>query len=127
MQVILTYGIEKKSLFAIFGDILGGGSLGAAVGLVFFLLVGAVGWVSGALYGALGVVSLVLGGALGGLGLGALVHVIRHPNHYNFDFMLIGEVVFVALILSVLLYRSSISLYERMIGGQNGSSGSGDV
>ncbi len=95
IQIILALGIERKSVFQIFADILGGGTAGAVMGLLFFLIFGAVGWVSGALYGALGLLSLMIGGALGGLGLGALIHIARNPGQYNYNLpvILVGIIV----------------------------------
>ena len=95
IQIIIVLGVEKKSFFQLFADILGGGTVGAAMGILFFLVFGAVGWVSGAIYGALGLFSLMLGGALGGFGLGSLIHIARNPSHYNFNVpvILVGVLV----------------------------------
>ena len=100
IHLILLLGVEKKSLFQMFADILGGGTTGALTGLLFFLLFGAIGWVSGALYGAFGLLSLMFGGALAGLGLGSIIHIARNPDHYNFNItvILVGVVVMYLLV-----------------------------
>ena len=100
-QVILALGVEKKSIFQIFADILGGGTAGAVMGLLFFLVFGSIGWVSGALYGALGLLSLMVGGALGGLGLGAIMHIARNPGQYNYDL----PVILVGIVVTFLLVK----------------------
>ncbi|WP_289282339.1 MULTISPECIES: hypothetical protein [unclassified Methylophaga] len=99
LQLILFFGVEKKSFLQIFADILGGGAAGAGLGILFFLVFGAIGWVSGAIYGALGLFSLMLGGALGGLGIGSLIHIARNPDHYNFNFPIILVGSFVSFLL----------------------------
>ena len=101
IQIILVLGVEEKSFFQIFADILGGGTVGAAMGILFFFVFGAIGFVSGAIYGALGLISLMLGGALGGLGLGSLIHVARNPSHYNFNI----PVILVGILVSFLLMK----------------------
>ena len=100
IQVILILGVEKKSYFQIFADILGGGAIGATAGIIFFMIFGAVGWVSGAVYGGLGLFSLAFGGALGGLGLGSLIHITRTPGHYNFNV----PVILFGIIITLLVY-----------------------
>ena len=37
LQFILFFGIEKKSIFEIFTEMIGGGMVGAAIGALFFL------------------------------------------------------------------------------------------
>ncbi|WP_313311672.1 hypothetical protein [Pulveribacter sp.] len=101
LQIILIFGIEKKSIFQIFSDILGGGAIGATAGILFFIFFGSIGWVSGAIYGAIGLFSLALGGALGGLGLGSLIHIVRNPGHYNFNI----PVIVVGIVLTFLIYK----------------------
>ena len=109
-QIIIALGVDRKSWFEIFFDILGGGTAGAAVGVICFLVFGAIGWVSGAIYGALGLFSLMLGGALGGLGLGALVHILRNPAHYNFNF----PVIIVGALATYFLVNKTASMVGKL-------------
>ncbi|MDP2105999.1 MAG: hypothetical protein Q8J76_08385 [Desulfobulbaceae bacterium] len=99
LQLIFLFGVEKRTMFQIFSDIVGGGASGAAIGILFFLIFGAIGIVSGAIYGALGLFSLMIGGALGGLGLGSIAHILRNPSHYRFNL----PVIIVGLLISALL------------------------
>lgn len=112
IQVTLLLGVEKKSFFVIFIDILGGGTVGASIGLAFFLFFGAVGWVSGALYGAFGLISLMIGGAFGGFGLGALIHIARNPNHYTFNIPVIATCLIVTCLLVLWVYFRVGRLYD---------------
>jgi len=75
LQLAIALGIEKKAFYTYAWDLIVGGSTGAFLGLVFFLVFGGIGWVSGAIYGSIGLISLMLGGALGGLGLSSIVHI----------------------------------------------------
>ena len=113
LQIVLFFGVEKKTFIQLFADILGGGAAGAVAGLAFFVIFGAIGYVSGAIYGALGLLSLMVGGALGGLGLGSLLHIARNPDHYNFDWpiILIGALVSWCLVL--FLTAKVMSLYDK--------------
>jgi len=110
LQIILILGVEKKSFFQIFADILGGGTVGATIGILFFLIFGVVGWVSGAIYGALGLFSLMLGGALGGLGLGALIHIARNPGHYDFN----APVIIIGILATYMLVNLASSTAGRL-------------
>jgi hypothetical protein len=101
IQIILLIGVEKKSLFQLFADILGGGTAGALMRLLFFVVFEAIGWVSGALYGALGLLSLMFGGALAGLGMVSLIHIARNPCHYNFIF----PVILVSIVITWLFVK----------------------
>ena len=101
LQIILVLGVEEKSLFQIFADIIAGGTVGVAIGVGFFLIFGAVGWVSGAIYGAFGLFTLMLGGALGGFGVGSLIHIVRNPNHYNYNIF----IIFMGGLVTVLLVK----------------------
>lgn len=113
IQVLLAFGIEKKSFFQIFADILGGGAMGMTAGLVFFIVFGAIGWVSGAIYGAIGIFTLMVGGALGGMGLGALVHVARNPDQYVFNWpvLLIGTLI--SFFLVKLITARGLAIYDK--------------
>jgi hypothetical protein len=110
LQIILVVGVEKKSYFQIFADILGGGAIGATAGIIFFIVFGAIGWVSGAIYGAIGLFSLALGGALGGLGLGSLIHIARNPSHYSFNI----PVILVGAVLTFLIYKWATAKVGRL-------------
>jgi hypothetical protein len=85
LQIAISFGIQSKSGFQMFWELVVGGSFGALSGLAFFLIFGAIGWVCGALYGSIGLLWLMVGGALGGLGMGALANIIRNPQKYNFN------------------------------------------
>ncbi len=82
VQLALYFGVEEKTWLQRSWETLTGGGIGLISGFVFFFTFGAIGWVCGPLYGAIGIIGLATGGALGGLGLGALVHVIRNPDDY---------------------------------------------
>ncbi|RDH80663.1 MAG: hypothetical protein DIZ80_16665 [endosymbiont of Galathealinum brachiosum] len=110
IQIILFVGVEKKSFIQMFADIIGGGTIGATIGILFFIVFGAIGWVSGALYGALGVLSLMLGGALGGLGLGSLIHIARNPNHYSFNV----PVILVGALITYMIYKWVTSKMDKL-------------
>ena len=113
LQIILMFGVEKKSFLQMFADILGGGTAGALAGLAFFVVFGAIGWVSGAIYGALGLFSLMLGGALGGLGLGSLVHIFRNPDQYNFNWWVILPGIVISCFLVRYVTRKAMDLYHQ--------------
>jgi hypothetical protein len=89
----LYFGVEEKSVFERFWDLITGGGVGLVAGVAFFVVFGAIGWVSGALFGAIGLFGLAFGGALGGLGLGALVNVVRDPGKYNYHWGVIALIV----------------------------------
>jgi ABC-type Na+ efflux pump permease subunit len=112
IQLSLAWGVEKKAWWQMSWELIAGGSIGAIAGLLFFAVFGSVGWVCGALYGALGLLSLMLGGALGGLGLGAIVHVLRDPQKYNYDWPVIVAVLVCGFVLaralSVLATRTAL-------------------
>lgn len=112
LQLSFAWGVEKKAWWQMSWEFIAGGSIGAIAGLVFFVVFGAIGWVCGALYGALGLLSLMLGGALGGLGLGAMVHILRDPQKYNFDWPVIVAVLVcgfvIARALSTLAARTAL-------------------
>lgn len=113
IQLAIFLGFEEKSWWQKSWEILTGGFLGASVGVLFFLVVGAVGWVSGPIFGALGLFGLMMGGALGGMGLGALANIIRNPDDYNIDIptvlaiLLLGIATATWLIAAVGRYLSS--------------------
>jgi len=113
LQAILILGVDKKSFFQIFADIIGGGATGALIGLLFFLVFGAIGWVTGALYGAIGLLSLMFGGALGGLGLGSLIHMARNPSHYNFNWLVIIVGIFIAYHANRWVTQKIGNLYDK--------------
>jgi hypothetical protein len=113
LQLILMFGVEKKSLFQMFVDILGGGTAGALAGLAFFLVFGAIGLVSGAIYGAVGLFSLMLGGALCGLGLGSLVHIARNPDQYNFNWWVILPGIFFSYFVVRFVTCRAMDLYKQ--------------
>lgn len=71
--VAFSLGIEEKPWWQQAIGFLTGGSIGAIIGLSFFIFVGGIGFVSGAVFGAIGGLGLMIGGALGGMGLGSAV------------------------------------------------------
>jgi len=84
IHITIIFGVKEKSWFQKSWEFLLGGGVGAIAGAAFFLLFGTIGWVCGPLYGAIGLVLLVTGGALGGLGLGAIINIIRNPSDFIF-------------------------------------------
>ncbi len=84
VSIAAYFGVDEKSFFLKYWDIIAGGGIGWVVGIGTFIVVGTVGWVAGPLYGAVGLFAMATGGLLGGLGLGGVVNMIR--NHKDFDF-----------------------------------------
>jgi len=111
LQLAIALGVDKKAIHTYAWDLIAGGSTGALMGLLFFLVFGGVGWVSGAIYGSIGLVSLMLGGALGGLGLSSIVHVARNPNRYEFNWLILVSVLFVGFLMSRYLAQLSRKYY----------------
>lgn len=105
IQLAFYIGVEEKSWFQRSWEILAGGGVGLIAGAVFFCLVGAVGWVSGPLFGAVGLLGLATGGALGGMGLGAVINVIRDPEKYNISFGTVFIIILLGAVIATLLAR----------------------
>lgn len=100
----LSLGVEVKPWWERAWGFLVGGSLGAVVGIGFFIFVGSIGWVSGPLFGAVGLLGLAAGGALGGLGLGSIVDIIRSPQNYNFHALPILGALTIGLLAAYFVY-----------------------
>ena len=81
-----------------------GGSLGAILGIGFFIFVGAIGWVSGPLFGAVGLLGLAAGGALGGLGLGSIVDMIRNPQDFRIHMLPVVGGLLIGLLAAYFAY-----------------------
>lgn len=103
IQLAVACGIEEKSWLQRSWEFVVGGGFGLIAGVAFFVVFGTIGWVCGPIYGSIGLVGLMAGGALGGLGLGALVNIIRNPSHYNFNWPIIIATLVIGGILSKLL------------------------
>lgn len=122
LQLAIVLGVEKKELYKYAWDLIAGGSTGALMGLLFFLMFGAIGWVSGAIYGSIGLISLILGGALGGLGLGSLVHIARNPDRYEINWLILVSVLFVGVLISRYLAQMARIYCNCRFGQEQGGS-----
>lgn len=109
------FGVEKKSWWQLSWEFVTGGAVGVAAGAFFFFWFGAVGLVSGALFGALSLAGLVASGFVGGLGLGAVVHLLRHPERYNFNVTLIASILMAGLALAWLTSSRVSSRVRRAV------------
>ena len=79
-------GVKPKPWFIRMWYFFAGGGVGATLGAVFALTIGAIGLVCGPLFGALGLFGLAGLGALGGIGVAGLANVILHPAQFNFNY-----------------------------------------
>jgi len=111
LQLAIALGIEEKAIHIYAWDLIAGGTTGALMGVLFFLVFGGIGWVSGVIYGSIGLVSLMLGGALGGLGLSSIVHVARNPERYEFNWLVLISVLLVGFLISRYLAQLSVKYY----------------
>jgi vacuolar-type H+-ATPase subunit I/STV1 len=84
VQISIALGIEEKAWWEKTWDFITGGTIGLISGVGIAIFIGTIGWVSGPIYGSIGALGLAAGGALGGLGLGAIVNIIRDPKDYDF-------------------------------------------
>ena len=112
LGLMYVFGVEEKTIFEKSLGFFSGGAIGGLLGLLAFLFIGTIGWVAGALYGAIGVFSLIAGGILGGMGLGSIVDIIRNPDDYNFNLIVIFIGVVVIAILWMLMPKYAGKYYD---------------
>jgi hypothetical protein len=105
IQLALYLGVEEKSWLRRWAELVTGGGVGLVAGVVFVAVFGAVGWVSGPVYGAIGLFGLAAGGALGGLGIGAILNVIRDRNKYDISAPTVLAVLLVGAVIAGWLAR----------------------
>ena len=103
VQLAIYFGVEEKTWFQRSWEFVIGGPIGILTGIGFFLVFGSIGWVCGpSLYGALGLLELSAMGALGGLGVGAIVNIIRNPDAFNYTWslvpILLGSIIVAKLV-----------------------------
>ena len=102
LNLALHFGVREKSFLEKFWDILGGGGVGMACGIVVFAVLGGAGLaIGGAAISLGGIVGLSAIGAGLGLGVGGLVHVARNPHTYVFNWWIIIPIVLVTVAISL--------------------------
>jgi len=118
LTVSIYFGIEEKTWLTKYWVMLTTSGIGTFIGLGAGLLIG--GGIGIVLMGTgIGIpfyaviASLGLTGTFGGLGLGGLILIIKNPQNYNYDWMIIIPFTLTSILVAYLLSRYLITLAFR--------------
>ncbi len=116
------WGVQEKSLWVKFWDIWASGLTGGIIGAGLSVLVGGIGVaILGTGFG-IGILGLAaIGGAMG-LGTGGIIHILRNPHGYTYDWKVILPVTILGILISTDISRRLRDFFLPP-GGEGGSRG----